>query len=221
MRNVDSDEVVGLGEAISSRRTVLRGAIVGIGGAVAWAAAAPGAGAVQLLRGSSDSWNKTNGVALSNAGAGMHAGPDTAAGISTFTLNPMSVSCGVGSLGNSPGAVPMSADLPTGLATSGPFAMMMYATRIDSYKVDKVANSIVAIGTMRSITTMGGQTAEDVLHSFVAQGFDRKGRTPDEFFLHFKTPFWHAGNPMATKSNLNNAWAMFGSPVLFGEVNVS
>jgi hypothetical protein len=157
---------------------------------------------------------------IRNAGAGMHSGPDTAMGISTFTISPTSVSCGVGSMGNSPGAVPMTGAVPTGAATSGPFAMMMYATKVDSYTVDKHLGSITARGTMRSITAMGGQVVEDVLHPYIAMAYDRHGERPDEFYLHFITPFWNAQNPMATKSTVNDAWAQFGSAILFGEVNV-
>jgi hypothetical protein len=157
---------------------------------------------------------------LQNAGAGMHVGPDTAMGISTFGLNRLSVICGVGSLGNSPGAVPMSATVPTGLANSGPFAMMMYSTQVQTFTIDRKARSLTATGTMRSITAAGNQIMEDVLHPFIAVGLDKGGKAPDEFYLHFLTPFWSANNPMATKSNLKDSWAMFGSPILFGEINV-
>jgi hypothetical protein len=157
---------------------------------------------------------------IRNAGAGMHSGPDTAMGISTFTISPSSVSCGVGSMGNSPGAVPMTGELPTGAATSGPFAMMMYATKVTSYVLDKHLGSITARGTMRSITSMGGQVCEDVLHPFISVAYDRHGERPDEFYLHFLTPFWNAQNPMATKSTVHDTWAQFGSAILFGEVNV-
>jgi hypothetical protein len=212
---------------------VLKGALAGVGGA-----ALVGSGAEALLGRdqaraadgpsvpvrmgtvSGKSRKSHGGGVLKNAGAGMHVGPDTAMGISTFTINPSSVSCGVGSMGNSPGAVPGTASLPTGMATSGPFAMMMYATKVGSYTVDKHLHSITARGTMRSITAMGGQVVEDVLHPFVAVAYDRMGQRPDEFYLHFTTPFWNAGNPMATKSTLNDTWAQFGSPILFGEVNV-
>jgi len=216
-----------------SRRHVLVGALAGVGGAVL---AGSSVGAllghdqaraadtleVPVRAGtvSGKSRKAHGGGALQNAGAGMHVGPDTAMGISTFTINPSAVSCGVGSLGNSPGAVPMTGSLPTGAGTSGPFAMMMYATRVSSYSVDKHLHSITARGTMRSITAMGGQVCEDVLHPFIAVAYDRRGERPDEFYLHFLTPFWNAQNPMATKSSLNDAWAMFGSPILFGEVNV-
>jgi hypothetical protein len=115
----------------------------------------------------------------------------------------------------------MSAALPTGLAMTGPFAMMMYATKIDRYSVSRSQRKITARGTMRSITTMGNQVVEDVLHQFVAQGFDHRGTRADEFYLHFITPFWDpASNPMATRSALTDTWAMFGSSIVLGEINV-
>lgn len=216
-----------------SRRRVLAGALAGVGGAVV-AGSSAGAllghdqaraddGLTLPVRAGTVSGkaHKTHGGgALKNTGTGMHVGPDTAMGISTFAINPSSVSCGVGSLGNSPGAVPNTSGLPTGAGTSGPFAMMMYATKVSSYTVDHHLHSITARGTMRSITAMGGQVCEDVLHPFIAVAYDRKGERPDEFYLHFLTPFWNAANPMATKSSIHDAWAMFGSPILFGEVNV-
>jgi hypothetical protein len=208
-----------------SRRHLLVGALAGVGGAVL---AGSGAGALlghdRALASeatvSGKSRKSHGGGVLRDAGAGMHVGPDTAMGISTFTISPTSVSCGVGSLGNSPGAVPMTASMPMGMSTSGPFAMMMYATKVTSYTVDKHLHSLTARGTMRSITAMGGQVMEDVLHPYIAVAYDRRGERPDEFYMHFLTPFWNAQNPMATKSSLNDAWAMFGSPILFGEVNV-
>gem|GEM_PF-4930546 len=219
--------------ATPSRRRLLAGTLAGVGSALL---AGPGGGALlgtdraaaKAPAGSAPAPTPRTGKSrksnynhtLQNAGAGMHVGPDTAMGISTFALNRLSVSCGVGSLGNSPGAVPMSAAMPTGLATSGPFAMMMYSTQIQSFAVDRKAGSLTATGTMRSITAAGTQVMEDVLHPFVAVGLDRHGRTPDEFYLHFRTPFWNADNPMATKSSLRDSWAVFGSPILFGEINV-
>jgi hypothetical protein len=208
----------------------MAGALAGIGGAALTAAVGPAfLGGDEALADPATGSNKLGGKtrksmqhdSLHNAGVGMHAGPDTAMGLSTFTLNRSSVNCGVGAMGNGPGAVPMTGALPTGLATSGPFAMMMYATEIDRYSVSRSQRKITARGTMRSITAMGNQVVEDVLHMFVAQGFDHRGKRADEFYLHFTTPFWApAGNPMATKSSLNDAWAMFGSAIVFGEINV-
>jgi hypothetical protein len=228
MRDGITDEVGPPEIAGASRRHLLAAAVAGLGGVVlttatpriARAADPPGPPLAAVLPTGKN--RRVGGAAVHNAGAGMHVGPDTAMGISTFTINPHSVTCGVGSVGNSPGAVPGTSALPAGLGTSGPFAMMMYATRITSYVVDRSAHSITARGTMRSITAMGGQVSEDVEHPFIAQAFDRHaGAGSDEFFLHFTTPFWNASNPMATRSTLNNAWAMFGSPILFGEINVA
>jgi hypothetical protein len=141
-------------------------------------------------------------------------------GISTFTICPSSVSCGVGSIGNSPGTVPVAGGAPGGMATTGPFAMIMWAQTIDSYEVRSGQATLVAKGTMRSITAAATATIEDVTHPFVAVARDGKGAGPDEFHLHFKTPFWNTGNPMATPSPLIQGWAVFGSAVLLGEVNV-
>ncbi len=195
------------------------GALLGTDRAAAKAPVGPTARAALTAR-TGKSRKANYNRSLQNAGAGMHVGPDTAMGISTFTLNKISVTCGVGSLGNSPGAVPMSGSVPTGLANSGPFAMMMYSTQVQTFAVDRKAGSLTATGTMRSITAAGNQIMEDVLHPFIAVGLDRGGKAADEFYLHFQTPFWNANNPMATKSNLKDSWAMFGSPILFGEINV-
>ncbi|HEX3829444.1 MAG TPA: hypothetical protein VHV82_19450 [Sporichthyaceae bacterium] len=219
-------------QATPSRRRLLAGTLAGVGDALFMgtgggalfgtdrAAAKAPAGPAALTARTGKSRKASYNRSLQNAGAGMHVGPDTAMGISTFALNKISVTCGVGSLGNSPGAVPMSATMPTGLATSGPFAMMMYSTAVQSFVIDRKARSLTATGTMRSITAAGSQIMEDVLHPFVAVGLDKQGRAADEFYLHFQTPFWNANNPMATKSNLKDSWAMFGSPILFGEINV-
>jgi hypothetical protein len=206
------------------RRRVLAGALAGIGGTALLAV--PGAGTAEAAEyvpsnvpGSGARRAKLH--VLRNAGVGMHGGPDTALGISTFTLNPNSVTCGVGSLGNAPGAVPGSDAIPTGLATTGPFAMLMYTTEITSYKVDRAAGKITASGVMRSITTAGTQLIEDMEHPFVCQGFDKRNRGADVFLLHFVTKFWSpSANPMATVSSLRKDWAMFGSALILGEINV-
>lgn len=199
-----------------TRRRVLTGALAGIGGSALLAATGSSASA-QTLGGVLPAKRSS----LRNAGVGMHVGPDTAMGISTFTLNPVSVTCGVGSLGNSPGAVPGTAAVPTGIATTGPFTMLMYSTRIDKYVLDEDARTITARGVMRSITTAATLTIEDILHPFVAVGHDNRTTMRDEFYLHFQTPFWMPdGNPMATRSTLHETWAMFGSAILLGEINV-
>jgi hypothetical protein len=213
-RHTETDPNPGIG-----RRNLLRGVLAAAGSGVLLAAAGPAMGAEAVGPGKGTTAGEG---AMRNAGAGMHVGPDTAMGISTFTICANSVSCGVGSLGNSPGAVPGTSSLPTGLGTSGVFAMLMYATKIDSFKVDSTKRQLIATGTMRSITTAGNQTIEDVLHPFVAVGQDNRKSTPDVFHLHFLTPFWTpASNPMATASDLKHGWSMFGSTILLGEINVS
>jgi hypothetical protein len=213
-RHTEAVSDVGIG-----RRGLLSGALAVAGSGVLLAAAGPAVAAEVIGPGK----GRTAGEgAMRNAGAGMHVGPDTAMGVSTFTICANSVSCGVGSLGNSPGGVPGTSSLPTGLGTTGVFAMLMYATKIDSFKVDTAKRQLIATGTMRSITTAGNQTVEDVLHPFVAVGQDNRKTTPDVFHLHFLTPFWTpASNPMASPSDLKNGWAMFGSNILLGEINVS
>lgn len=52
-------------------------------------------------------------------------------------------------------------------------------------------------------------------------GRGRPKTAPDVCHLHFLTPFWSPeSNPMATRSTLHRAWAMFGSAILLGEINV-
>ncbi|MGQ0623213.1 MAG: hypothetical protein ACT4PP_00920 [Sporichthyaceae bacterium] len=215
------------GAADPQRRRALR-ALAGVGGVAAAGVVAVAAGgqsasadADKIRSRQGKSGKNGLGDVMQNAGAGMHSGPDTGFGLSSFTLNPNSVSCGVGSLGNSGGAIPMTAAIPTGLATTGPFAMMMYSTRIDRYDVDTRRNRIFVAGRMRSITTMGSQVVEDVIHPFRAEGLDHKGTRLDEFYLHFLTAFWTpASNPTATPSHLIENWAMFGSTIVLGEINV-
>jgi hypothetical protein len=207
-----------------TRRAVVSSALVGLGGSALLAATGVGSARAGTQAADNSKFptrpNAKGGV-LRNAGVGMHAGPDTAFGISTFTLNPQSVTCGVGSMGDAPGAVPGSGSVPTGLGSTGPFAMLMYATVIDSYRVDRAARQLVARGVMRSITSAAGQTMEDVEHDFICVGIDNRSRSADVFNLHFKTPFWSpASNPMATPSTMVKGWAMFGSNILLGEINV-
>lgn len=201
------------------RRRVLR-ILGGAGAAAAVAPLALGSGSAAAALPAEDGKVGPRNV-MRDAGAGMHAGPDTAFGLSSFTLNPLSITCGVGSLGNSPGVIPMTAGLPTGAATTGPFAMMMYATRIDTYTLDRKRGLIFSEGRMRSITTAGSTLIEDVEHPYVAEGIDGRGRTIDVFLLHFRTPFWTPGaNPMVTVSSFRSDYAMFGSTIVLGEINV-
>lgn len=202
------------------RRRLLAGALAGIGGTVLVGACGPAAFAAETIDDKPGAPRPHN--VMKNCGAGMHSGPDTALGLSTFTINPYSVTCGVGSMGNSPGSLPGTAGVPTGLGTTGPFAMMMFAQSIDTYDIDSAAHTIRASGTMRSITTAGNQTIEDVHHPFFATAVDNQLMKPDEFHLHFLTPFWNPGsNPMATRSSYDKTWSMFGSAIVLGTVNVS
>ena len=138
---------------------------------------------------------------LENEGAGMYTDPSVAFQLSGFTITRRMVSCAVGTL-----AVSLIPGQP------GPFSMLMYSTKIDTYEVH--GNQIVATGRMRSITRMGNQTNEDVEHPFKAVATDGKASGPDTFVVHFSTPFWDpAHNPMSTKSTLVPGWAQFGGAI--------
>ena len=144
-------------------------------------------------------------------GVGMYTDPSTAMQLSTFTINKRMVSCGVGTLAAS------------GI-TTGPFAMLMYSTRIASYVADQ--GMIRAEGRMRSITQAGatsllpavpGLPSEDVEHDFVALAQDG----PQESFnMHFRTPFWNTSNPMCTASNVVPGGCRFGGALSMGEIRL-
>jgi hypothetical protein len=140
---------------------------------------------------------------LVDEGVGLYTDPSVAFQVSTFTINRRMVSCGVGTMaGPAPGS-------------SGPFAMVMWATKIDSYDVDRDTPSIIrAKGVMRSITRMGTQTVEDVQHPFVAVATDNHFSGPDRFEVHFVTPFWNPANAMATKSDMHSGWVRFGGNIM-------
>lgn len=140
---------------------------------------------------------------INNQGVGMYADASTAMQMSTFTINPRMVSCGVGTLGGI-------------LGSTGPFSMLMYSTKVDSYKVDTATNTITATGTMRSITHMGGQVVEDAMHPFTAIAVNRAG--VDRYDLHFTTPFWNAGNPTCSRSSVEGGGCRFGGDLLMGEI---
>jgi hypothetical protein len=144
--------------------------------------------------------------ALHNEGCGMYTDPSVAQQCSTFAINPRNVTCGVGTLAQG--------------QQSGPFAMLMYSLRIDSYAAEPRVSTIRATGLMRSITRMGGQTIEDVVHEFVAAAVASIGSGPGRYDLHFVTPFWNPSNPLATRSTLVDGWVRFGGDVLMGEVVV-
>jgi hypothetical protein len=151
---------------------------------------------------------------LLGTGVGMYTDPSVANQVSSFTINPKTVSCGVGTLA-------------AGGDASGPFAMLMYATRMDSYTVDPEAGEIRAKGRMRSITKAGSAVVEDTEHDFLAVaatsvshgGFDQATHSGgDRFDVHFSTPFWDRYNPMCTPSSIIAGACRFGGELLLGNV---
>jgi hypothetical protein len=151
---------------------------------------------------------------LSGTGVGMYTDPSVANQVSSFTINPKTVSCGVGTLA-------------AGGEASGPFAMLMYATRMDSYTVDRDAGEIRATGRMRSITKAGSAVVEDTEHDFLAVasgpvphgGFDQAVHSGGaRFDVHFSTPFWDRYNPMCTPSSIAAGACRFGGELLLGNI---
>lgn len=147
-------------------------------------------------------------------GVGMYTDSSVANQVSSFTINPQTVSCGVGTLA-------------AGGEASGPFAMLMYATRMDSYAVDDQAGEIRATGRMRSITKVGTAVMEDIEHDFLAiaaktvahGGFEQAVHTGgDRFDVHFSTPFWDRYNGMCTPSMVIEGACRFGGEVMLGGV---
>jgi hypothetical protein len=151
----------------------------------------------------------SSGVA-EGEGVGMYTDASTANQASTFTINRRLVSCGVG-----------GADL----AGLGPFEMLMFSTRIDTYAVDRQTKEIRAQGEMRSITRVGGQVIEDVRHPFIALALDLDGNESqprtDRFDVHFRTPFWQPGNPLCTPSTKFPGQCRFGGVLIAGNVHVA
>ena len=181
------------------RRTLLRTLAYGSAAAVAVPAMAA------LTEGSAAASLETGPDAASymnNMGVGMYSDMTTAEQLSTFTIVPHLVTCGVGTFG--PGG------------QSGAFAMLMYSVKITSYMINKAAFTITATGRMRSITRIAGQTIEDVEHPFNALAVDHRGAKPDTFDVAFITPFWTPGpaNPLATASKRHPGWAHFGGSVV-------
>ena len=157
-----------------------------------------------------------DGELLIGTGVGMYTDSSVANQVSSFTINPKTVSCGVGTLA-------------AGGDASGPFAMLMYATRMDSYTVDGDAGEIRATGRMRSITKVGSAVVEDAEHDFLAVaatsvrhgGFDRAMHSGgDRFDVHFSTPFWDRYNPMCTPSSIIAGACRFGGELLLGKIFV-
>ncbi|MEW6476794.1 MAG: hypothetical protein AB1679_31445 [Actinomycetota bacterium] len=151
---------------------------------------------------------------VQGTGVGMYTDSSVANQVSSFTINPKTVSCGVGTLA-------------AGGDASGPFAMLMYATRMDSYTVDRDAGEIRATGRMRSITKVGSAVVEDTEHDFLAVaagsvphgGFDQAVHAGGaRFDVHFSTPFWDRYNPMCTPSSIVAGACRFGGQLLLGNV---
>lgn len=155
-----------------------------------------------------------DGEALMGTGVGMYTDASVANQVSSFTINPKMVSCGVGTLA-------------AGGDASGPFAMLMYSTRIDSYTVDRDAGEIRATGRMRSITKVGSSVVEDADHDFLAVaagavphgGFDDAVHSGGaRFDIHFSTPFWDRYNPMCTPSSIKAGACRFGGELILGNI---
>lgn len=153
-------------------------------------------------------------AAMPGTGVGMYTDDSVAHQVSSFTINPKMVSCGVGTLA-------------AGGDSSGPFAMLMYSTRIDTYAVDADAGEIRATGRMRSITKVGGAVVEDAEHDFLAiaastvrhGGFeDAVHAGGDRFDVHFSTPFWDRYNPMCSPSVVAAGKCRFGGELLLGHI---
>ncbi|MCA1593290.1 MAG: hypothetical protein LC754_11715 [Acidobacteria bacterium] len=162
--------------------------------------------AVAYAQSSNVTWNGE----LSNEGAGLYTDASVASQVSTFTINPRQVTCGVGTV-NANGVF-------------GPFEMMMYSGKVESYS--NSGNTIRATGDMRSITRVAGVVVEDVVHPFISIGVDNGPSRPqpnlkDRFDTHFITPFWHVGNPLCTPSELVPGGCRFGGQVFLGDVNSS
>jgi hypothetical protein len=144
-------------------------------------------------------------LGVKNQGVGTYTDASVANQISNFSINPRMVSCGVGTIAYG--------------TWTGPFAMLMYAVSIRSYHVDRKTSTIRATGTMRSITTVGGNVMEDVRHRFLAIAVDGKGKSPDRFDVYMRTPFWNTGsNPMCTASTQVSGGCRFGGRVIMGGV---
>lgn len=125
---------------------------------------------------------------------------------SSFTIGRTLVSCGVGTVAAG--------------AWSGPFAMLMYSTRVAHFEFEPLSSFIRAGGRMRSITQVAGGTVEDIEHDFVAIAHGSAGGIRPRFDVHFVTPFWKPGNVMATPSDAYPGKCRFGGELLIGEITV-
>lgn len=143
-------------------------------------------------------------------GVGMYSDASTANQAATFTINKVMVSCGVAA---------------ENIAGIGRFEMLMYSTRIRQYVINSARKEITARGEMRSITRAGGSVVEDVRHHFVAHARDLDGDEGqprrDRFDVHFKTAFWHPGNPLCTPSEPYPGLCRFGGRLIAGDIHVS
>jgi hypothetical protein len=166
---------------------------------------------------------------MMDAGVGMYGNMTTASQISTFTIDNQRVTCGVGTVALDTSMVtsmlPLLGDvvstLPVVGGWTGPFAMLMYSLGIETFDVDRAGGTLRSTGRMRSITMAGGVTLEDVEHDFLALAHDGGDRHPDNFGVHFTTPFWKVGsNPMATPSKEVDGWSLFGGDLHIGAVIV-
>jgi hypothetical protein len=164
-----------------------------------------------------------------DAGVGMYGNLTTASQISTFTIDHQRVTCGVGTLALDTSMVtsmlpllgPVASSLPVVGGWTGPFAMLMYSLSIETFDVDRAGGMLRATGRMRSITNAAGVTIEDVEHDFLGTAHDGGDKHPDDFGVHFTTPFWKVGsNPMATPSTEVDGWSFFGGQLLLGAVIV-
>lgn len=139
-------------------------------------------------------------------GVGTYTDASVANQVSNFTIARALVSCGVGTIA-------------TG-GWSGPFAMLMYSTRVAHFESEPLSSFIRAGGRMRSITQVAGRTIEDVEHDFVAIAHGRSGGLRPRFDVHFVTPFWKPDNAMATRSDAYPGKCRFGGELLIGEITV-
>jgi hypothetical protein len=139
---------------------------------------------------------------MHDIGVGMYTDMSTANQMSTFTIEPTLVTCGVGTFG------------VAAAGQSGPFAMLMYSVNIASYNANHMTAVITATGRMRSITRVSGLAVENVEHDFIAIAVDNRGIGPDRFDVHFTTPFWSPSNPLATPSSVHPGWSRFGGNVV-------
>jgi hypothetical protein len=215
------------------RRLFIRGAGTGALG-IGLAAVAPGlVGSASAKpvhpRSAAAATRPARGDDIVDSGAGMYTGMSVAEQMSSATINPAEVSCGVGTVGLDASDVEklipvlggLAQNLPVTGGSTGPFAMLMYSITVASYQLDRSAGMITATGRMRSITRIADQTIEDAKHHYMAIAKDGRGTKKPHFAIHFKTPFWSPANPIATPSDAEDGLVMFGGNFLVGTVNVS